>query len=1015
MGSSTDVLGDRFELGAHIGSGSAADVYRARDHKHGVDVAIKLARQRIDPEVARVRFEREAAVLSVLSSPHVVRLLGAGASGGRPYLVLELLIGQTFEAELASGSLPPAEVVRRLAQVAAALELAHGLGIVHRDLKPANLFLHAGRGAPVVKVLDFGLARDVTDGVRPDGVVGTPMYMAPEQVRAQATRIGPASDGWALAMLALTLITGEPYWTPGTIAEVMAQIEGTPMYAPSTRWPWLPAAFDAWFARATHRVPEKRFRSVGDAVSALRTSLADLAATGSVRRIAVSELGGASTMIGTPTPTVVKAKLPGQRPLIGRTLERAEIASHLAPGALVVLVGPSGVGKSRLAEAVAAEAGERFTDGAWVVPCGGLADGAAIPDAIGHALGLVPDATRAAIDQVADALAPRRALLVIDSIERLEGAADILVELQGRCPGVSWLVTTRVAPGAAGEIRLVVEPLDGPSPSVSAEEAASYPAIALFVSRARAVDPRFALDDDNVAAVAAICRLVDGLPLGIELAAAQVASRGVADIRAELESAGPGDEPVRAAVSWSYRLLDAEQQALLRHLAVFPAGLPFADLRDGFGHVGEPVSAVMRFLESGLVASSSDDPPRLTMLDGVRELCRRDARDRGEDQAIWYAAIAHLAGVAARAEAGMRGPEQERWLQVLDAEHDNLRAAIGHALGAVPAGALALAGRLAWYWYVRGHYHEGSSLLESALAVAAREPGPDRLRALAGAGRLALLECRYQRAADLLGEARTLAAALAEPRGEAEAAQLLGSIARERGDYAAARDLHGQSLALWIAQGDRREAARARNYLVFVGWIGAASGRPPPELAAWWQGEAERELRAVGDVEGTVWALLNRGAIHHHGGQPELARAALEAAFAEAASARFQEGIAWSLELMARGSFDRGELLQARAQLHASLRVQRRLGDLWRCASVLEALAGVLVADGRPARGAVYLGAADALRDRIGAPTPACERAHRAACEQRGVAAIGAAFAAGVTRGRRTPLDEVVAMSAELF
>jgi non-specific serine/threonine protein kinase len=399
----------------------------------------------------------------------------------------------------------------------------------------------------------------------------------------------------------------------------------------------------------------------------------------------------------------------------------------------------------------------------------------------------------------------------------------------------------------------------------------------------------------------------------------------------------------------------------------------------------------------------------------VRELCRRDARDRGDDRAIWYAAIAHLCGVAARAEVGMRGPEQERWLAVLDAEHDNLRAAIAHALVEVPAGALALAGRMAWYWYLRGHYHDGSALLETALARAGAAASPDRLRALAGAGRLALLECRYPRAAELLADARALAAELDEPRGEAEATQLLGSLARERGDYAAARALHERSLALWLRDGDRREAARARNYLVFVGWLGDAGGRPGAELASWWQGDAERELRAVGDVEGTVWALLNQGAIHHHAGDAAAARAALELAFAEAASAGFQEGIAWSLDLMGRGSLARGELLQARAQLHASLRVQRRLGDLWRCASVLEALAAVLVADGRPLRGALYLGAADAIRDRIGAPTPACERAVRAGCEAAGETALGAAFAAGLIRGRRTPLDEVVAMAAELF
>jgi predicted ATPase len=1016
MDSGDGLIADRFALGALLGSGSAADVYRAHDRRTGAEVALKLARERMDPDAARARFEREAAVLSVLGSPHVVRLLGAGNADGRPYLVLELLAGHTFEAELAAGALPAREVVTRLGEVAAALELAHGLGIVHRDLKPANLFLHqAGGAAPVVKVLDFGLARDAADGVRPDGVVGTPLYMAPEQVRAQATRIGPASDGWAMGMLALTLLTGEPYWAPGSVSDVIAQIEATPMYPPSTRWPWLPAEFDRWFARATHRVAEKRFRSVAEQAAALERALG--AAVGMVPpRIAVSAMGEASTMMGTPTPTIVRTTR-GQRPLIGRQLERAEIGARLVPGAVVTLTGPSGVGKTRLAEAVAAELGERLPDGAWMVVVGGLDGAAEIPDEIAHALGLPPDATRTSLEQVSAELARRRALIVLDGVEHLEGADEVIAELRDRAPAVTWLATGRVPLGIEDEIRVAVAPLDAPlaAISITAEEAASYPAVELFVRRVRAGDPHFAVDDDNVATVVAICRRVDGLPLGIELAAARVPERGLAAVRADLESTAPDADPVRAAVAWSYRLLGPDHQAVLRHLAVLPAGLTFADLRASLGHVAECADAVMRILESGLATASADEPERLTMLDGVRELCRRLSRESGEDPAIWRVVLDHLLGVAARAEAGVRGRDQERWLAVLDAEHDNLRAAISHALVTEPQTALALAGRLAWYWYLRGHYQEGGSFLEAALErTADGAPGEDRLRALAGAGRLALLECEYDRAAELLREARGLALTLGDRRGEAEAAQLLGSIARERGEYHAARELHAQSLVLWQSLGDRREAARAQNYLAFVGWLGHPFGQPDGDIEAL-ACEAEHALTALGDVEGTVWALLNRGAIRHYRGDLAGARAVLEQAFAEAASVRFQEGIAWALDLLARGSLAQREYLQARAQLHASLRVQRRLGDLWRCASVLEALAAVLVDDGRPARGAVYLGAAESVRDRIGGPTPACEQELRALCEARGADAIGAAFDAGRTRGWRTPLDEVVAMAAELF
>ncbi len=1026
MGHPVDLVAGRFELAEPIGAGTAADVYTAIDLVTGEHVAVKLAADRIEPEVARWRFEREAAALAVLASPHVVRLIAAGTTRHeqRPFLVLERLRGRTLDDERLDGPIPPANVATWLGQAAAALELAHGLGIVHRDLKPANLFLHEVGDARILKVLDFGLVKDASDAARPDGVVGTPLYMAPEQVRGQASRIGPASDIWAVAMVAITLLTGETYWTGDGALEVIAQIDGSPVTPPSMRWPWLPPAFDAWFARSTARVAERRYKSVAAQATALARALAGVVGdgTGAGRhgRPRRGTLADAPTLARTPTPSLiptgVRLTATGPRPLVGRDVERTAIASRLAAGALVTVTGPSGVGKSRLAAAIAAATGDRLADGAWVVPLGAIHDGAMLPEAIGHALGLQPDTTRGALDQVATALAPREALIVLDGAEHLRDAdaATAIDSLRARCPRASWLVTSRVPLGLPDEQRIVLDPLDAPAADVSPDEAWRYAAVELFVERARGVDPTFSLDDRNVHDVVAICRLVEGLPLGLELAAAQVRAKNLAEIRARIELSRGGDDPLRGAVAWAYGLLRPDHQALLRHLAVLPAGMTFPDLRARLGHVTDDVAgAVMRLLESGLASWSGDDPPRLTMLDSVRELCRRASEDLREDAAVWEVALDHLERLCARAEAGLRGAEQDRWLGVLDAEHDNLRAAIGRALLVDPDAALHLAGRLTWYWYLRGHYEEGSTLLEAALDRAPAGASPHRLAALHGAGRLALLGCSYDRAAELLAEARAMAAALGDVRGEAEAAQLSGSVARERGAYDDAWRLHRRALALWLQLGDPREAARARNYLAFLAWLAAPDGRPDEPVPS--LDETEAALTALGDLEGKVWAQLNRAALALYGGDVAGADTALQRAFADAVTAGYQEGIAYALDLGGRAAARRGDLLTARARLHASLRVHRRLGDLWRCASVLDALAAVMVDDERPARGAVYLGAADAIRRRLGTPVPACEQPLRDEAERRGVAAIGDAYAVGRERGRRTPLDEIVAMAAELL
>ncbi len=1019
------VIAGRFRVEARIGAGTTAIVHRAVDLTTGEPVALKLAMPlgaHASPADVRVRFEREAAALSVLVGPHVVRLVAAGRTDDeRPYLALELLSGRTLYQELRStGPIAPDDVVRWLGEAASALELAHGGGIVHRDLKPQNLFLHEGPRGRVLKILDFGLVKDAAPQPgEDDALIGTPLFMAPEQARAQQSRIGPATDVWALGMVAVTLLTGEAYWETTSVMETMAEVDGSPLYPPSTRWPFLPRSFDEWFARSCHRVAEKRFRSVTAQAAALPAALHQTERRHRRGTETPAVIGTAPT-VASRTPTPVRRMEPGRVPIVGRQVELVAI-DRLLRGhercTLITLTGPGGAGKSRLADEVARTLGGAFPDGVWTVPLGGVREPSEIPDAIGAALRLEPDSTRSLIEQVTSALEGHTALLVLDGFEHLVSGRALVTDLRARLPAVTWLVTSRSALGVPDEQVLVVAPLEVPAVStLRPSEAQSYAAVDLFVRRAAAARPDFRLQASNVADVVAICRQADGLPLALELAAAQVARLDLGDLRRHMHDAMAAaddgtrrpERRVRDAVAWSCGLLSPQQQALLRKLAVLPGGVTFRDLREISGaDPGDVAADTLALVGSSLVEWSADEPPRLRMLEAVREFCRATSERLGEEAALWGAAARRLELLTERADAGMQGPEQEQWLALLDAEHDNLRAVLARALEEDVALALRLAGRLAWFWYVRGHYEEGRKWLEISLARTedARADDEARRRALMGAGQIALLECRYTRAERWLVASRELAAAAGDTRGIAGAEQLLGSVARERGDYAAAARRHGRALQRFSALGDRRGVARSRNYLCFLAWLGDPAGHPTGADPAWAGGGAEAELRALGDREGTVWALLNRGAIALYAGEP--AEEPLELAFAESARAKFQEGIAWALNLLGLCAHGHDDAVRARARLRASLRVHRRLGDLWRCASVLEALAAVASSD-EGAHAALLVGAAGALRRRTGTPVPACERwLYDVTAEQ------AAAHPEARDRGAQLPLDDVIALVLE--
>lgn len=1038
------VIGRRYELQRLFARGGGSGVYVAVDLETQTEVAVKVS----DPGDARAtqRFEREASALALIGSEHVVRVLGVGFSHevGTPYLIMELLVGDDLQKELKRrGPLAADDVLRWFHETAGAVELAHGVGIVHRDLKPGNLFLHQPpHGERIVKVLDFGLVKrlDFEHSLDQDVYAGTPHFMAPEQVRGHAARIGPPADIWALGMVAVSMLTGVPYWNVSTADEALAAIISHPITPPSARWPWLPEGFDAWFRRSCDRVAERRFPSALAQAAALTQALATLTVEGTRPDGSQTLQGGpataprvrplepTATFFGSHTSRIddglrtldIVAEPGSDRPLIGRDAERHDLAARLAggPGILITVTGAGGSGKTRLATEVAHSVADSFPGGVFIVNLGALRDPGRVAEAMADVLVPKRDAVLPLADHMAAALRDRRALIVLDNFEHLRAAKDVIAELRRRAPEVAWLITSRTPVGLPDEERFPLAPLEVPPGKPSAAEAANYSSVQLFVERARAAAPGFRLSDDNVAAICETVRRLDGLPLALELAAARV--RRLEERRVPGRTPGPGKDQLgdvaeqqrtmRAAIAWSYDLLTDEERLVFRRIAVCPGGVTPSGARRLVDGDVEGVEAILTALcDSSLVQLSAEEPPRYRLLETVREFGLEALAQAGEERVARSGVLDHALAISEEAQAGLRGPDQGHWLAVVAAELDNLRAALGWALADAPADALTLAAGLSWFWYLRGHYREGSAWLEAALARSPTAAPETRAPALLGAGELAFLQCHYGRAISLLEESAELARRHGDRRGSAAAEQRLGSVAREQGEYAACAARHERSRAAWVRIGDRREEARSLNYLAFVSWLSGGDATRAATLAR----EAREVFNEIGDKEGLVWSTMNLGAIDFYRGEVAAAVKRFEEAFHHAVSMRFQEGIAWSLNMQALCSMARREWTRAVAQLRASLNLHRKLGDLWRSASVLEALAVVAAETGLPERAAVIIGSARALRRRIGAPVPACERPLLEGELERLRQSLGSQLDLRLAEGEVLPLDEALDVALE--
>jgi predicted ATPase/DNA-binding CsgD family transcriptional regulator len=671
--------------------------------------------------------------------------------------------------------------------------------------------------------------------------------------------------------------------------------------------------------------------------------------------------------------------------LIGREMERATAQSLLLEEAvpLLTLTGPGGVGKTRLALTIAADVVDHFADGLVWVDLAPLSDPALVPATVATTLGLPSGPDRSVREALVAHLHAKQFLLIIDNGEHLlDAVGDVVVMVLGACPAVQVLVTSRAPLHVRGEQVFPVEPLTPPlAEETDLETLSANAAVRLFTERAQAVWPAFRLDGANVAAVAALCRALDGLPLAIELAAARSTLFSPEALLAQMSdrlrwlSGGPRDLPprqrtVRDTIGWSYNLLPPETQRLFRLLAIFVGGFTLdaveAVARNAKHGDGDVTATMAALVDHGLVRRVDHGlSPRCTLLETIREFGREQLAAHGELAGIREAHAAWCLALAEAAEPHLGGPEQGHWLARLETEHDNLRAALTwwYETGDAPHG-LRLATALLRFWDTRDYMAEGQPRLMALLALPGDAVSLDaRARALDAASELASWQGRHEIATQLAVDALAIQRQLANPVGISRALRLLGTNTLAVGDIEQAHIFIDEGMTVARAAGDRAGEAL---HLRLLGMLQRTCGEPQRAIPFF-------------DASIVLWRAL--------GARDELCNDLGELA-------------------LAIGHL--GDTARARELWAEVLALAHEIGEAWQVARYLEGQAELALIEDRPDLAARLLGAADAWRSKHEAPVigdyPSVTQAFAAARERLGDEAYHAALAAG----QRLSLDEAV-------
>ncbi|MCA9861861.1 MAG: hypothetical protein KC432_02520, partial [Thermomicrobiales bacterium] len=704
------------------------------------------------------------------------------------------------------------------------------------------------------------------------------------------------------------------------------------------------------------------------------------------------------------------------------------------------LTGPGGVGKTHLSLQAGADLLDDYPGGVWFVPLEEVRDPGQFLPALAAALGVREGGGLDLAGALHAWLAGRKALLLLDNLEQVAAAAPEIAALLAAAPQVQIVATSRIRLGIGAEQLLPIEPLLG---------ARAADAVQLFAQRAQQVLPGFQLSPENYPAVAAVCARLDGLPLAIELAAAQLRFRTLAELRADLErrfellvdgrrEASARQRSLAATIAWSYDLLSpAQQRQFFRRLAVFAGGWS-REAATALAPEPDALSRLLELADASLVRREAlGETTRWSMLESVRAYAREELQRAGEADDVQRRHAAWCLDFAREAESGLRGAAQEEWLARLDLEHDNVRAALRWLLDHQQwASALSLAAALGAYWQTRGFLAEGRRWLEAALAAPDLErETPAGLAAMIEAGMLAWEQGDIPASAGWLQQAQAAASAQGDQGRSAAVLCNLAALALHEGDLATAEARYREALALAEALGDVERSVAATeglgaiahynddlpaalsHYLACVSiWRKAGNEAAATsvllDLLLLLAPRAEHEpraraiaaeclslTRALGDRPGEALARAGLGLVETVAGNLVAARQHMQQSLElarEIGHASTEVRALCGLTLIALRANQREEAQQALAEVIPLLCA---LGEQDAIATGLLLAALLRGAQGATDHAATLLGAEDALRAELDTPVLPELRAQRDDLVDQLTTGLGARYAAALAAG----------------